>query len=486
MVLWENALLILIGGALFGALITYLLGRFGSMIVKGFAVTWTALLFLFTGLLWLGFNPSALGFSYVIEIPWIPTLGITFKLGVDGISFPLLLATTLLTLAAAVGSITLIKERVAMYFGTLLLLEAALIGVFVSLNLLVFFIFWELVLIPMFILIGVWGGENRRYAAMKFLIFTHVGSILMLLGFIMLFLFSGTWDLVYFLTSPIPFTIAVPIMIITFIGFAVKLPIVPLHTWLPDAHVEAPAPISIILAGVLLKMGGYGFIRITIGVFPEVSASLAPLIMTLGIITIFYGALVALNQRDMKRMVALTSINHMGLVLLGAFTLTTIGVAGAVFMMFNHACAIGMMFLLTGVIQKRAGTRSIDELSGMGKFMPWTALFFVLGSFASMGLPLFAPFVSEFIIFAGTLTVLPLLVFVILAPGIVAAYFLWTIDRIVISDPRPGTRMRRARDTELIALTLLLVPIILLGIFPAMMVDRIIPAVQILLSLGGS
>lgn len=486
MVLWENALLILIGGALLGSLITYLLGRFGSMIVKGFAVAWTTLLFLFTGLLWLGFNPSTPGFSYLIDIPWIPALGITFKLGVDGISFPLLLATTLLTLAAAIGSMTLIKEHVAIYYGTLLLLEAALMGVFISLNLLVFFIFWELVLIPMFILIGVWGGANRRYAAMKFLIFTHVGSILMLLGFIMLFLFAGTWDLTYFLTSPIPFAVALPIMIITFIGFAVKLPVVPLHTWLPDAHVEAPAPISIILAGVLLKMGGYGFIRISIGVFPQIAALLAPAIMGFGIITIFYGALVALNQRDMKRMIALTSINHMGLVLLGAFTLTTIGVAGAVLMMFNHACAIGLMFLLTGVIQKRAGTRNIDELSGMGKLMPWTALFFVLGSLASMGIPLFAPFVSEFMIFTGTLSILPILVFVILAPGIVVAYFLWTIDRIIISDPHPGTRMRRARLSELIALLLLLLPIILLGLLPAMMVDRIVPAVQLLLSGGGS
>ncbi|MFX1510334.1 MAG: NuoM family protein [Promethearchaeota archaeon] len=486
MVLWEYALLILIGGALLGSLISYLLGRLGSMIVKGFAVAWTTLLFLFTGLLWLGFNPSTPGFSYLIDIPWIPTLGVTFKLGVDGISFPLLLATTLLTLAAAIGSITLIKERVAIYFGTLLLLEAALMGVFMSLNLLVFFIFWELVLIPMFILIGVWGGANRRYAAMKFLIFTHVGSILMLLGFIMLFLFAGTWDLTYFLTSPIPFAVALPIMIITFIGFAVKLPVVPLHTWLPDAHVEAPAPISIILAGVLLKMGGYGFIRISIGVFPQIAALLAPIIMSLGIITIFYGALVALNQRDMKRMIALTSINHMGLVLLGAFTLTTIGVTGAVFMMFNHACAIGLMFLLTGVIQKRAGTRNIDELSGMGELMPRTALFFVLGALASMGIPFFAPFVSEFMIFSGTLSILPLLVFVILAPGIVVAYFLWTIDRIIISDPHPGTRMRRARLTELIALSLLLLPIILLGLFPAMMVDRILPAIQLLLSGGGS
>jgi len=259
----------------------------------------------------------------------------------------------------------------------------------------------------------------------------------------------------------------------------------PFHTWLPDAHVEAPAPISILLAGVLLKMGGYGFIRITIGIFPIVSTVLAPMIIILGIITIFYGALVALNQKDMKRMVALTSINHMGLVLVGAFTLTLIGVTGAVFLMFNHATAIGLMFLLTGVIEKRAGSRNIDELSGMGKFMPVTAAFFILGSLASMGMPFFALFASEFMIFVGTISTLPILVFVIIAPGIVAGYFIWTIDRIVLSDPRPGTIMRRARDTEIIALALLLIPVILLGILPAMMVDRILPSVQILLSLGG-
>ncbi|MFX1341801.1 MAG: NuoM family protein [Promethearchaeota archaeon] len=485
MILLEMGLIWLIVGALLGSLLTFLLGRFGPFIAKSFAIGWTTLLFLFTGLLWLGFDPSALGFSYFYEIPWIPTLGISLRVGIDGISFPLLLATTLLTMVAAIGSVTLIKERVAVYFGTLLLLEAGVIGVFVSLDLLVFFIFWELVLIPMFILIGIWGGANRRYAAMKFLIFTHVGSILMLLGFIMLFFYSGTWDLTILLTTTLPYMIAFPIMVITFIGFAVKLPVVPLHTWLPDAHVEAPAPISILLAGVLLKMGGYGFIRITISVFPMVSTVLAPIIIVLGVVTIFYGALVALNQKDMKRMVALTSINHMGLVLVGAFTLTLIGITGAVFLMFNHATAIGLMFLLTGVIEKRAGSRNIDELSGMGKFMPITAAFFILGSLASMGMPFFALFASEFMIFVGTLSTLPILIFVILAPGIVAGYFIWTIDRIVLSDPRPGTIMRRARDTEIMALALLLIPVILLGLFPAMMVDRILPSVQYLLSLGG-
>jgi NADH-quinone oxidoreductase subunit M len=337
----------------------------------------------------------------------------------------------------------------------------------------------------MFILIGMWGGPNRHYASMKFLIFTHVGSVLMLLGFILLFLISGTFDLTLLTSTSIAFPLQLLIMMLTFVGFAVKLPMVPLHTWLPDAHVEAPAPISVLLAGVLLKMGGYGFIRISLTVFPAISALLAPIIVWLAILTIFYGAFVALVQRDLKRMIALTSINHMGLVLLGAFLGNLVSLSGAVFQMFNHACAVGLLFLLSGVIEKRAGTRDIDQLAGMGTTMPWASGLFIAGSFAAMGLPFLANFVSEFMVFAGVITIYPLLAFVVLSPGIVSGYFIWTIDRTILSDPLPGARMQRARGIEVVAVALLMVPIILLGLFPGLMVDRIVPACIEILSLGG-
>lgn len=482
-----SPLIWLVVGTLIGALLVFIIGRFGAKPAKIFAIGWTTMQFIISGWLWLWFNPELSGFSYVYEIDWAPTLGIVFKVGVDGISFPLLLATTLLTMIAAIGSYTMIKERVSAYYGLLLLLEAGLIGVFISLNLIVFFVFWELVLIPMFILIGLWGGPKRRYAAMKFLIFTHVGSVLMLLGFIMLYLSTSplTFDLVTIIQSSTSSPFQLLIMILTFAGFAVKLPMVPFHTWLPDAHVEAPAPISVLLAGVLLKMGGYGFIRITLGVFPDLSMLLAPIIMGLAIFTIFYGALVALIQLDLKRMIALTSINHMGLVLLGAFSGNLYGVTGAIFQMFNHACAIGLLFLLSGVIDKGAGTRDISKLQGMGTKMPWTAGLFVVGSFAAMGLPFLSNFVSEFMIFAGTITIYPILAFIVLSPGIVSGYFLWTIDRTILSDPTKETSMRRGRGVEIVAVALFLVPILLLGLFPAMMVDRITPSCIELLNQGG-
>ncbi len=474
-------------GALIGSLLTYTVGRLNLRVAKILGIGFPTILFVFSALLWLWFNPSQTGFSFLENISWAETIGITFQLGVDGISFPLLLATTLLTMVAAIGSNTLITENISEYYGTLLLLEVGLIGVFISLNLAVFFIFWELVLIPMFVLIGVWGGTNRRYAAMKFLIFTHVGSAIMLLGFIVIYLSVSphTFDLVTLMQTSLPISVQFIAMTMTFLGFAVKLPVVPLHTWLPDAHVEAPAPISVLLAGVLLKMGGYGFLRINLTLFGEVSIAFSLVFMILAIFTIFYGAFVALIQRDMKRMIALTSINHMGFVLLGTFSGSLIGISGAVFQMFNHACAIGLLFLLSGIIKENAGSRAIDKLSGMGTHMPLTSGLFVFGSFAAMGLPFLSNFVSEFMIITATITIYPLMAIVVLSPGLVSAYFIWTIDRTILSDPLPGASMKRAKGVEIFGAVLLILPIILLGLFPAMMVDRITPACLQLLPTGG-
>ncbi len=272
----------------------------------------------------------------------------------------------------------------------------------------------------------------------------------------------------------------------TFLGFAIKLPVVPLHTWLPDAHVEAPAPISVLLAGVLLKMGGYGFLRINLTLFGEVSAAFSLIFMVLALVTIFYGAFVAFIQRDMKRMIALTSINHMGFVLLGTFSGNLVGISGVVFQMFNHACAIGLLFLLSGIIKENAGTRAIDKLAGMGIQMPGTSGLFVFGSFAAMGMPFLSNFVSEFMIITGTITVYPLMAIVVLSPGIVSAYFIWTIDRTILSAPLAGNSMKRAKGVEIIGAFLLILPIILLGLYPAMMVDRITPSCLQLLPTGGS
>src|SRR6266571_3505281 len=296
---------------------------------------------------------------------------------------------------ATAGSWDLINTRQGEYFALLLLLETGIIGVFTSLNLILFYVFWEIVLVPMFFLIGIWGGPRRKYASMKFLIFTYVGSVFMLFGFLSFYIWTGSPSFDYSdLASRVP-TLSTPLQmaaaIAVFIGFAVKLPIVPFHTWLPDAHVEAPAPVSVLLAGLLLKMGGYGLIRFNLVLFPGANGILWPVFATIGLITMIYGASVAIVQQDLKRMIALTSINHMGYVLLGTFTAvaasTTIGLSGAVFQMFTHALAIGCLFLMSGYIHEHAGTRNIDELHGLRGKMPQTVTLLIIASIAAMAVP---------------------------------------------------------------------------------------------------
>jgi NADH-quinone oxidoreductase subunit M len=276
----------------------------------------------------------------------------------------------------------------------------------------------------------------------------------------------------------------IPMAIAVFFGFAVKLPVVPFHTWLPDAHVEAPSPISVLLAGLLLKMGGYGFIRILLSLFPEASRVLSPALIGLAILTMAYGAIVAMVQQDLKRMIALTSINHMGYVLLGAFTFTAMGLSGAVFQMFNHACAIGMLFLMSGVIHHQMGTRTIRELPGLGKVMPYTGLLLVLASLGAMGFPSFASFISEYMVILSAIKVNLLLAFVVLVPAITAGYFVWMLRRVLMSTPARPLIWNEAPRFELWALAAFLVPLLLLGIYPAPLLAIIDSTVRSLSSLG--
>jgi len=265
-----------------------------------------------------------------------------------------------------------------------------------------------------------------------------------------------------------------------FIGFGVKLPIVPLHTWLPDAHVEAPAPISVLLAGLLLKMGGYGFIRMNIFLFPEASRFLAPVFIGFALLTMFYGAIVAMVQQDFKRMVALTSINHMGYVLLGAFTLTTPGISGAVFQMFNHASAIGALFLMSGVIHEHMGTRTIRELPGLGSAMPKTSFLLVMASLGAMGFPGFSNFISEYTVLLAGISVNALYAIAVLVPGITAGYFVWMLRRVLAPPQWKVIGSREAPTYTLITLAAFLVPLLILGLYPALLLKDIIPAVQLI------
>jgi len=459
-----------------GAVIVYFAGFLGERISKALTITFASATVVATLYILVGFNWSTPGFQLVETYDWANAFGLTYVVGVDGISLPLLIITSLLTTLSAAGSWDQITSKVKEYNALLLLFEGAIVGVFTSLNLVAFYVFWELVLIPMFFFVGVWGGPRKRYAAMKFLIMTHVGSILLLLSFISLYALSNphTFNFMQLTNLHLPLVVQVLISLGFFIGFGVKMPIFPFHTWLPDAHVEAPAPISVLLAGLLLKMGGYGFIRMNLFLMPEASRFLAPFFIGVAIFTMFYGAIVAMIQQDFKRMVAFTSINHMGYVLLGAFTLTTVGVSNAVFQMFNHALAIGALFLMSGVIHEHMGTRTIRELSGMGSAMPKTSFLLVLASLAAMGFPGFSNFISEYYVLLAGISVNAYYAVAVLVPGITAGYFVWTLRRILLNPKAKSLPSREAPWYTLLTLTLFLIPLLIFGLYPAPLLQSVI------------
>ena len=451
--------------------LVYILGRYSERAVKIFVLlvsigVFGIAIYSYASILFSGAG-AEMSFE---EGPWqwIPTFqGIDYHLGLDGLSGPLVLISAFLTILVVLGSWDLIKIRQPLYYALILFFEGSVIGVFTSLNLILFYVFWEIVLIPMFFFIGIWGGPRRKYAAMKFLLFTYTGSLIMLLGFLALYIFaSPTFDMQALALVNIPFWLQTLASIATFVGFGVKLPVVPFHTWLPDAHVQAPAPISVFLAGVLLKMGGYGFIRVNLSLFPDASQTYSWIFMSIGLITMFYGAIVALKQTDMKRMIALTSINHMGFVLLGAYTFNLYGVSGAIFQMFNHAAAIGLLFMLTGYIHEQMGTREIPLLKGLMKRMPTTAVLLMLGSLAGMGLPMFANFLSEYMVIVGAISYNWGFAVAVLVPVITAAYFLWMIQRTIMTPLKNEASVNDISNISALHLSIYLVPLILLLIFP--------------------
>lgn len=463
-----------------GAIVVYLAGYMGDKVSKALTILISASTIAVVLFIFLTFNWSKPGFQLVETYDWAQSFGMTYVVGIDGISLPLLIISTLLTTLSAAGSWEQITSKVKEYNALLLLFEGAIIGVFTSLNLVAFYVFWELVLIPMFFFIGVWGGPRKKYAAMKFLIMTHVGSILLLLSFIALYVASSphTFNFMDLMNLHLPLALQILISLGFFIGFGVKLPIVPFHTWLPDAHVEAPAPISVLLAGLLLKMGAYGFIRMNLFLMPEASKFLAPVFIGFGLLTMFYGAIVALTQQDFKRMVALTSINHMGYVLLGAFTLTTAGISGAVFQMFNHALAIGALFLMSGVIHEHMGTRTIKELGGLGSAMPKTSFLLVLASLGAMGFPGFSNFISEYTIILAGISINAFYAIAVLVPGITAGYFVWMLRRVLFVPQAKPMGSREAPYYILLTLAAFLIPLIVLGLYPALLLSVILPAIQ--------
>lgn len=351
--------------------------------------------------IWAGFDSSTHEFQFVEQVAWLPAFNINYHMGVDGISMFFVILSTFLTPLCILSAWEAIKKRMREYMIAFLILETLMIGMFCALDYVLFYIFFEGVLIPMFIIIGVWGGARRVYAAFKFFLYTLAGSVLMLIAILAMFLYAGTTDIPTLMETPFPYTMQLWLFLALFASFAVKVPMWPVHTWLPDAHVEAPTAGSVILAGVLLKMGAYGFLRFSIPMLPEATETFTPMIYTLSVIAVIYTSLVALVQSDMKKLIAYSSVAHMGFVTIGIFAMTQQAVEGAIFQMLSHGVVSGALFLCVGVVYDRLHTREIGRYGGLATNMPKYALVFMLFMMASVGLPGTSGFVGEFLILTG-------------------------------------------------------------------------------------
>ena len=446
------------------------------------AIRWTALI---TSLITFGislwvlvlFKPADPDLQMVIDIPWIEVAGweISFLMGIDGLSILLVLLTTLLTPISILSTWTAVEERVKEFMIFFLLLEVGMVGVFLSLDLFLFYVFWEFTLVPMYFLIGVWGGPNRVYAAIKFFLYTMAGSVLMLLAILWLGIFQGTFSVPELLASAsIPGNIQIWLFLAFAAAFAIKVPMWPLHSWLPDAHVEAPTAGSVILAGVLLKMGTYGFLRFNLSLFPEASVKLAPWIAVLAVIGILYGAMVSYAQRDVKKLVAYSSVSHLGFVMLGLFAINLQGIEGGILQMINHGISTGALFLVVGMIYERRHTREMDAFGGLWKVMPVYAVLTLIVVLSSMGLPGLNGFVGEFAILLGAFGSKALnnpWFAALAAVGVIlaAVYLLYMFNKMFMGpvDKDENRKLFDLNLREIVTLVPLLILIFWIGLYPS-------------------
>jgi NADH-quinone oxidoreductase subunit M len=453
--------------------------------------------------LFTGFDPTETDYQFVQHVPWIADYGIHYYVGIDGISLLLVLLTTFLMPVTLLASWNDIGKSLKSYVFFMLFLETGMLGAFVSLNLFQFYVFWELMLVPMYFIIGIWGGPRRIYAAVKFFLFTMVGSLLMLIALLVIYsLFqhqtgSATFDFVAPPGSHAPALLdtVIPVTGIWWqtqywlfaafaLAFAIKVPMVPLHTWLPDAHVEAPTAGSVVLAGVLLKMGTYGFLRFALPLFPAAVADWTPTVLTLSVIGIVYGSLVAMVQEDIKKLVAYSSVAHLGFVMLGMFALNVQGATGSVLQMVNHGLSTGALFLLVGMLYERRHTRLVTAFGGVARPMPVFAFFFGLVTMSSIGLPMLNGFVGEFLILLGAFLAHPWYA-TAAASGVVlaAAYMLWMFRRVMFG-PVDNPENRKLIDLDLrekVVLVAITIPIVWIGVNPDPLLRRIEPSVSALL-----
>ncbi len=402
---------------------------------------------------------------------WIPTWNITYYLGLDGISVLFVLLSTLITILCVLISWNAIKTKAKEFYISILIMEGAMIGVFCSLDFMLFYLCWEAMLIPMYLLIGVWGGPNRVYAAIKFFLYTLVGSVLMLVGIIVLYFYAGrTFDILELMTKTYPYQMQFWLFWAFFAAFAVKVPMFPVHTWLPDAHTEAPTAGSVILAAVLIKMGAYGFLRFSLPLFPEASKAMTPAMLTLSVIAIIYGAVICLGQTDLKRLIAYSSVSHMGFVTLGIFALNAQGVEGGILQMLNHGVVTGALFLSVGVIYERTHSRQIADYGGVAHVMPVYAAAFMIFTLASIGLPGTNGFVGEFLIILGGFAANQW-AGVLAATGIIigAGYMLWLYQRVFFMEKGPKVNGHGLEDMdtrEIITLLPMVILIFWIGCYP--------------------
>ena len=437
---------------------------------KGVAL-WTSLItFILSLFLWFNFDTSAAGFQFEERFAWMPGIGISYHLGIDGISMFFILLSSLLTVLCVGASWESVTDRIKEYMIAFLVMETLMIGMFAALDLILFYVMFEGVLIPMFLIIGVWGGPRRNYAAFKFFLYTLAGSVLMLLAILTMAFDAGTTDIPALMHHNFPAALQPWLWLAFFASFAVKVPMWPVHTWLPDAHVEAPTAGSVILAGVLLKFGGYGFLRFSLPMFPIASAEFTPLIFTLSIVAIIYTSLVALAQEDMKKLIAYSSVAHMGFVTIGTFTLTVQGIEGAIFQMLSHGVVSAALFLVVGVVYDRMHSREIATYGGLVHRMPAYALVFMVFMLGSVGLPGTSGFVGEFLVLVGLFQVSSW-VAAFATTGIVlgAAYMLYLYRRVIFGKLTKDNlkSILDLKPREIAVFAPLVILVFWMGIYPA-------------------
>ena len=469
-----------------GGVLTLLIGDSRARLARWCALLVALLTFALCLPLWQGFDGATAGFQYLERLAWIPQLHATYYLGVDGISLPLILLTAFMTVPVIIAGWNVIEKRPAQYFAAFLILEGLMIGVFCALDALLFYFFWEAMLIPMFLNIGIWGGPRRVYATLKFFLYTFLGSVLMLVALIYLYVQSGDYTIAGFQSLPLSLDVQRWIFLAFLVAFAVKVPMWPVHTWLPDAHVEAPTGGSVILAAIMLKMGGYGLLRFSLPITPDASRELDWLVIGLSLLAVVYIGFVALAQRDMKKLIAYSSIAHMGFVTLGMFigfqivartgrtTGVELGLDGAVVQMLSHGLVSGALFLCVGVMYDRVHSREISAYGGVINTMPKFAAFMVLFALANSGLPGTSGFIGEFLVILASFKAnvwFAFLAATILVLG--AAYTLWLVKRVIYGEVANDkvAALKDLNPREFLVLGLLAAAVLLVGLWPAPLLD---------------